>query len=240
MDSQTQTKIVEAFGLAIILTGISYIVGVAFNWVTEINWLEMFAVFTSYACTWLCTRQSRWNYPIGVITTAAYSVLFYQMGAPALALFNLYLVFSLIYGWFRWGSDSVTRPVTRIAPMWLLGYISIGVAIAAGFVGINWWWDPASVASLNRIDILLAAASGVAQLMLDNKKIENWIVWATINIISIPYFISIGLPLVAFQYVFFLINTGIAFRAWKGTMVSPVLTDEQMWDQFNTNDRIRL
>lgn len=214
----TRKLLLEASLIAIGLTAFSYIVGIAAGWIVALNWLEIFAVFTSYACTWLCTRQSRWNYPIGIVSTAAYSVLFWQWGAPALAAFNLYLVFSLIYGWFRWGDDTRTRPVTTIEPTWWLGYAAVGTAIAMAFIGVNWYWDPASVANLNQIDILLAAASGVAQLMLDNKKLENWSVWAAINVVSIPYFISIGLPLVAFQYVFFLANTFIARRAWKTTM----------------------
>lgn len=234
-------KTAESFGLAAILTILSYTVGHYAGWITELNLLEVFAVFTSYSCTWLCTRQSRWNYPIGVMTTAAYSLLFYQWELPALALFNLYLVGSLIYGWFRWGADGNTRPVTTITWPWLMGYISIGLIIAGAFVGVNYWWDPASVAELKQIDIMLAAASGVAQLMLDNKKLENWTLWALINIVSIPYFLATGLTLVAFQYVFFLINTFIARRAWRATMPTPrVLTSEELRDKFYQHDYLRL
>ena len=60
------------------LTGLSYIVGLAAGWITELNWLELFAVFTSYACTYLCVKERRINYPVGAISTAAYAVLFLQ------------------------------------------------------------------------------------------------------------------------------------------------------------------
>lgn len=226
-DLSTTNKITQSLLIATLLTAGTFMIGWGVGWIEELNPLEVFAVFTSYSCTWLCSLQSRWNYPMGVITTASYSLLFWQWEAPALAVFNLYLVFSLIYGWFRWGADGSTRPVTSITPVWLLGYIGIGLAIATAFVGVNWWWDPESIWTLNRIDIALAAASGVAQLMLDNKKIENWSVWAAINVISIPYFISIGLYLVAFQYVFFLMNTFIARKMWRETM-SSTLTDRRI------------
>lgn len=211
--------IFESIHLAIFLTGLSYIVGLQAGWVTELNWLEIFAVFTSYSCTWLCTRQSRWNYPIGVVTTAAYSVLFWQWGALALAVFNLYLVFSLVYGWFYWRADENTRPVTNVEPVWYLGYGAIGVAVLMLFLGANALFNPTGIAELSRIDVGLAVFSGIAQMMLDRKKLQNWIVWAGINIVSIPYFIQIGLPLVAFQYVFFLINTGIGYYQWRKSMV---------------------
>lgn len=213
--------IVESVVLAVTLTALSYAVGMYAGWITELNWLEVFAVATSYSCTWLCTRQSRWNYPIGVITTAAYSLLFYQWGMVALAIFNLYLVFSLIYGWFRWGSDDNTRPVTRIPVKWYAGYGAVGLGILALFLSANWLFNPTGVAELNPIDVGLAVASGVAQLMLDNKKLETWTVWASINIVSIPFFLTSGLTLVAFQYVFFLINTVIGHMQWRRSMLVP-------------------
>jgi nicotinamide mononucleotide transporter len=214
----TQRKILESLGIALVLTTLSYVVGVQLEWITEVNWLEVFAVFTSYSCTWLCTRQSRWNYPIGVVTTASYSLLFWQWGMPALATFNLYLVFSLIYGWFRWGADGNTRLVTTIQPVWLIGYAGLGLGILALFLAANLAFNPDGLVGLNPIDVALAVASGVAQFMLDNKKLENWTLWALINVVSIPYFISTGLYFVAFQYVWFLLNTAIAHRSWKHTM----------------------
>jgi nicotinamide mononucleotide transporter len=158
--------ILESIVLAVILTALSYGVGLWMGWIVAINWLEVFAVFTSYSCIWLCTHQSRWNYPIGIITTATYSVLFYQWGMLALAVFNLYLVFSLIYGWFRWGSDDNTRPVTRIPLNWYAGYGAIGLVILGLFLLANMLFNPAGLAGLNPIDVGLAVASGVAQLIL--------------------------------------------------------------------------
>jgi len=216
----TTKYILESIALAIVLTALSYGVGIWMGWIVDLNWLEVFAVATSYSCTWLCTRQSRWNYPIGIVTTAAYSVLFYQWGMIALAIFNLYLVFSLIYGWFRWGSDDNTRPVTRIAPKWYAGYGAIGLVILGLFLLANLLFNPAGLTALNPIDVGLAVASGVAQLMLDNKKLETWSLWAVIDIVSIPFFIHSGLTLVAFQYIFFLGNTVIGHIQWKKTMVA--------------------
>jgi nicotinamide mononucleotide transporter len=215
----TTRYIIESIVLAVMLTALNYGVGLWMGWIVALNWLEVFAVFTSYSCTWLCTRQSRWNYPIGIITTAAYSVLFYQWGMLALAVFNLYLVFSLIYGWFRWGPDNDTRPVTNIELKWYVGYGAVGLVILGLFLLANMMFNPTGIAGLNPIDVGLAVASGVAQLMLDNKKLPTWVVWAGVNIVSIPFFLMSGLTLVAFQYIFFLMNTAIGYIQWKKTMV---------------------
>lgn len=198
----------------IMLTSISYAVGLYLGWIATVSLLEVFAVFTSYVCTLLCVYQSRWNYPIGIASTAAYSMLFFTWGMPALGIFNLYLVGSLIYGWFRWGSDSNTRPVTKLFGNWLLGYGAFGIALILGYILVLSIFGGA----ITFIDISLAVFSGIAQLMLDNKKLETWIVWAGVDIVSIPYFLTQGLFLVAFQYVFFLANTVYGYIEWKKTM----------------------
>ena len=214
----TMKYIIESIVLAIALTALSYGVGLYMGWIDALNWLEVFTVFISYSGTWLCTRQTRWNYPINVVATAASSVLYWQSSMIALAIFNLYLVFSLVYGWFRWGDDKLTRPVSCIPVKWYARYGAVGIVILGLFLLANLIFNPTGLTALNPIDIGLAVASGVAQLMLDNKKLENWILWACINVVSIPFYLHQGLTLLAFQYVFFLGNTVIAYFEWKKTM----------------------
>ena len=126
-----------ALGLAVVLTGTSYVLAFALGWITEVNLLEAFAVATSYACTYLCVRQRRVNYPIGALSTAAYCLLFWQQGLLASAALNAYLTPMLVYGWFRWRSDAETRPVTRLALRWVaigserLGSGDVGFAARA-------------------------------------------------------------------------------------------------------------
>lgn len=217
-DQTLETKLVVATFLGTVLTLVSYFAGIYYEWISEVNWLEVAAVWTSYVCTILCTAQSRWNYPIGVVTTALYSFLFWQWNAPALALFNLYLVFSLAYGWFRWKDDANTRPVTRINGVWWFGYAALGV----GVLGLLLFILEVLGASMTTIDITLAVLSGVAQFMLDNKKLENWWVWAVVNVLSIWYFMTAEAPLflAAFQYLFFLGNTVWGYVEWKKTMIA--------------------
>lgn len=202
--------------IAVVLTGLSYLVADWMGWadLAAINLLEAFAVFTSYVCTWLCVHQTRWNYPIGVVTTLAYSILYWQFGLFSLAIFNMYLVFSLAYGWWRWGNDEDTRLVTRV-PLknyWLYGVLAIGI------YGLLYLINTLMGNSMGLIDVLLAIGSGVAQFLLDNKKLENWILWILVNIVSIWLFFTTGLFIVAFQYVFFLLNAFYGYYEWNKTI----------------------
>lgn len=207
-----QTRnVMESIVIGTVLTGLSYLVGLWAGWIQELNGLEVFAVFTSYMATYLCVAERRINYPLGAISSAAYAYLFIQNGLFASAILNAYLVPTLVYGWFRWRRDANTRPVTRVSlkmiPVYLgiagLGYAGAAL-ISQQFGGAMAWTDS-----------VILAATILAQFLLDNKKLENWIVWAVVNVFAIYTYATIGLPLVAFQYVLFLGNTIYGFYMWN-------------------------
>jgi hypothetical protein len=62
--------ILVSIGIAFVLTAVSYILGL------HLNWIEVIAVFTSYMATWLCVVERRFNYPMGIISSAFYAWLF--------------------------------------------------------------------------------------------------------------------------------------------------------------------
>lgn len=212
---------IKALILGVILTQISFVVATNLGWNYEFNWLEYIAVASSYACTLLCVWQSRWNYPIGVFTTFLYSILLWQWGMPALAIFNLYLVFSLAYGYWRWGPDGKSLPVTDLKfDGWLLGYVGLGVCIYFMLIGADWFilQKELQAAPMLATDIIAAVLSGIAQFLLDNKKRQTWMVWAVVNVFSIYLFVAQGLYLVMFQYIFFLGNTIYGWISWTRSM----------------------
>lgn len=192
------------------LTVLSYVVGIQADWIDKVDLLEAFAVFTSYVCTYLCVMERRINYPIGAISTVAYCVLFYRFDLNASAAINAFLSVYLLYGWLRWKSDDDTRPITRMnGPGWLLhiGPAMIGYAIVVflteKFGGALAWTDS-----------VIFAGTILAQLMLDNKKLENWLVWIGVNCFAIYTYFNADLFLVGFQYIFFLANAFFAFGVW--------------------------
>lgn len=205
---------VQAALIAIVLTSLSFGVGIGFGWITTINWLEVFAVLTSYACTYLCVKERRWNYPIGAVSTASLAILYFQSNLIASAFLNLWLVFQLLYGWFRWRADAITRPVTRVQAKWIPVYILASLA----FFGVAYLIVTALGGAMAPLDVGILLLTILAQFLLDNKKIETWFVWGGVNILAIYVYFSAGLFLVGFQYIFFLANTIYGAYCWKKSM----------------------
>jgi len=206
---------IVGFIIATIATGASYAAAFNFGWITEADWLEAASVFASYICTYLCVVESRWNYPVGFVATALLCTFFWQGQLYSSAALNFYLPIALLYGWWRWGPDRQTRPVT-----WL-GKDKLWFAYAAWSIGVwlilyqisNYFNAPQALA-----DSAILGLSVMAQLLLDNKRIETWAFWAAGNIIAIPHYWTSGYKILALQFVFFLANTCYGYYMWQKSM----------------------
>ena len=202
--------VLDSLWIATALTGGSYVLAAALGWISAVNPLEAFAVFTSYACTWLCIRQRRFNYPIGALSTAAYCVLFWQQGLVASAALNGYLTPSLLYGWIRWRADADTRPVSHVEKRWVPVYLVVTASAYVGAVAVA----GALGGSFAAADSVILVGSILAQFLLDNKKVETWVVWFAVDVVAIWLYLTSGLAIAGLQYVLFLVTAVMGLREW--------------------------
>lgn len=206
--------VADSLWIAAVLTSVSYVVAVMLGWVATVDPLEAFAVLTSYSCTWLCIRQRRFNYPIGAMSTAAYCALFWQQGLVASAALNAYLTPSLLYGWIRWHADARTRPVGRVERRWLPLYLGVTAAFYVGAVATA----GALGGTFAAADSVILVGSILAQFLLDNKKLETWVVWFVVDLVAIWLYLTSGLALAGLQFLLFLASAVLGFWQWRSAL----------------------
>lgn len=200
----------ESVAVAIVLTAVSYLVGVYFDWMDDVPWLEVASVFTSYSCTYLCVKESRLNFPIGILSVVLLSIVFYNAQLYSSMILSLYLVPMLLVGWWQWhpnGQLTVTR-VTKRNMFSIVAWSSLTYAI------VKWATDYAG-GILTQFDSAILVLSIVAQCLLIRKYIETWMVWAVVNVLAIYTYFQAETYMVALQYVFFLGNTVYGFMTWR-------------------------
>lgn len=225
-----KNSIVQSIAISVALTGLSYVIGFAAGWESHLNWLEVFSVFTSYASTYLCVVQKRFNYVFGAVSSLAYSLLFFQSHLIASGALNFYLAFYLIYGWIRWRKDSNTRPVTRVSlKMWP---VYLGIAGLAGLVG---YYVVTGLGGKSAVfDTSIMIMTILAQILLDNKKLENWAVWFVMDVIATYVYFKTGLMLVGVQYILFTLNTVFGavmwYRSTKAVAPQPAAEPAGKWE----------
>ena len=216
----------EAILLSGLLTSASYAIGLYAGWITEVSFLEAFSIFTSYWCTYLCVMQSRWNYPIGAISVVALCLLFFRSNLLSSMALQIYLFPVLLYGWFRWREDDITRPVTFVKLEWYPAYIGL-----TAIVGLTCMWANVKLGGSNSFwDTSILVLSILAQFLLDNKKLESWVIWLVVDIISVWLYWNQDLKILAIQMGIFGLNAIWGFYMWWKTYKSP---DYLNWvDQF--------
>jgi nicotinamide mononucleotide transporter len=129
----------------------------------------------------LVIRQSLWCWPVGLVSAAAYVVVFLQArlyGQMALQAVYIALMF---YGWHEWrkgGGGGETLAVSRTPGRWRAGLALAGAAftIGLGFLlehraDARPFWDAGTT-----------AFSLVAQFMTTRKWIESWLVWISVDV----------------------------------------------------------
>ncbi len=162
-------------------------------------------------------RESVWAWPAGLINVALFIVLFWQWGLFAETGLQVVFVVLQIYGWWQWlrgGEQHQGVTITRTSPrLWfVLGGLALIGIVPLGLILTHWttstvpWWDT-----------IPTVLSLVAQWMISHKKLENWLVWMVVDLISIPLFAYKGLYLTAGLYGVFLILCCFGLRAWLKT-----------------------
>lgn len=162
-------------------------------------------------------RESVWAWPAGLINVLLFIVLFYHWGLFAETGLQVVFVGLQIYGWWQWlrgGEQHQGVVITRTsARTWLvLGALAVIAIVPIGLLlehqttsTVPWW------------DTIPTVLSLVAQWMISHKKLENWLVWIVVDLISIPLFAYKGLYLTAALYSVFLVLCCFGLHAWLTT-----------------------
>ena len=175
---------------------------------------EAFGFATGAICVWLVTRGNLWNWPVGLANNIVFAILFWK--ARLFADFGLQGVyFALgIWGWWQWlhgGTNRAPLPVTRTRKN---EWLAIAVFLTAGTWGLR-----ELLLAVNGAapfwDAITTTLCLAAQYLLCRKRIENWLLWITADLIYVPLYLSRGLPLTAILYAGFIGLCIVGLKRWK-------------------------
>jgi len=190
---------------------------------TEYAWLgdygpsgqaEVGAVVLYAWSVWLAVKNSVWNWVVSVVATALYLCVFLDLRFYADAgLQVVYIVFAVVglIAWMRRETEPQAEEAERASAGELIAVVAavfIGAVIVREYLieinGAAPFWDAT-----------LTASSLGALYLLIRKRIENWLVWAVVDIAYIGVFISRDLYLSAVLYVVLLAMVLRAFSEWQ-------------------------
>lgn len=175
------------------------------------NWLDLVSSALGLTCVFLAGRNSKYNFWVGYLYTAALFLLFWQKSLYASLLLQPVSLAINIMGHYRWThpsegersvSDESALKVSMLSWKERILYI-IGILVVAFFWGFTLDrllpQDPHPYLD-SCVTVLILAA----QLLSALKKWDCWIAWLMVNITQLILHLSVGnvfMPIVCAIYL---------------------------------------
>lgn len=177
-------------------------------------WLEWAAAGFGVVNIALLIFRSHWNYLFGLVMVALYFFVFWEQALFAEAVLQVFFFAAQGWGWWLWlrvGGDDNKVEVRWLD--WRSRWVWL-VAMAAISVNLAWLMEKYTTASAPWIDTPIAVFSVGAQILLAFRRIENWVLWVVIDIVSIWLYIMRDLEPTAGLYGGFLVMSLFGLKEW--------------------------
>lgn len=180
------------------------------------TWLEAASFVTGAICVWLTVKESIWNFPIGLLNVATFSVVFFNSRLFADAgLQVVYFILGVI-GWRLWLRGGEDRTQLRISRAPALELLLVSTFVVGATIGL-WQLLHLAGGSASFWDALTTSLSLASQWLLNRKRLESWAGWLLVDAIYVPLYLYKELYLTAILYALFFAMAVMGWRAWQRT-----------------------
>jgi nicotinamide mononucleotide transporter len=183
---------------------------------SPVTGLELLAFALSLAMVWGNLRVRVWAWPLAMLASAAYGVLFASARLYGEASLQVFFIAVSAWGWWQWlrgqGDDGSSLRVRRLPPRhrWRA---TAATLLAWPVLGLLLWRVTDS--DVPFADAWPTVASVTGQILLGRKYLENWLVWLVVNLFSMGLFAYKGLWLTVLLYGLFAVLSVVGWRAWR-------------------------
>ena len=182
------------------------------------SWGDIAGFVTGIVNVWLAARAHVWNFHLGIVNAAILGLVFLQQRLFADASLQVVFIVLNVRGLLQWRAGHTVRESDPVFRLPHGEHVMLVLAAAALFFPL-WWVLGLLKGSAPPIDAAITSLSIIAQWLLNRRVLENWAWWIVIDLISIPLYVSRGLPLIAALYVVFLVLCVQGFLRWRRHVV---------------------
>ena len=190
----------------------------------EINfsWIEWVGFVTALIYLYFSVNQKIWLWPMGILTSAFYMVVFFDARLYADMGLQLYYFVVSIVGWVMWKSRQKQehKQKTSIVKIDNRDFLSLAIAFVALYFLLSYMLLKLpeqlglAASDLPYWDAFTTAASFVATWMLAKKMIDQWIVWIIVDFVAMGMYIYKGLYITAFLFFVYTVIAIWGYVSW--------------------------
>lgn len=179
-----------------------------------VNPVELAANAFNAASIFLAGRNSLHMWWTTLVGCVLFAFVFYEAKLYADVTLQMFFIGTAGLGWWRWvrGEGGHELPVRHSSRPLVVGSTIAGAVVTVGY---GWILHRFTDAYAPFLDSLVLAFSVIAQLLLMDRRVENWWCWLLVNTIAVPLYASRGLYVTAALYFAFWINAIVALQRWR-------------------------
>ena len=213
--------------------------------------LELIAAILGVTSVFFAKKENILVFPTGIISTGLYVYLLSQWSLYGDLIINIYYTLMSIYGWYMWSKiiDNKDKhiPVTKsglkdkFKAFIIFAFTSVFVIAVYRFYNvmpndlnftesIQFAFEKISSGNLQEfrkatpyLDTFTTGAAFAAMWLMANKKLENWIFWIAVNIVSVPLYFVKGYGFTGIQYTIFLVLAIYGYKEWSAKFKKDLL-----------------
>lgn len=185
------------------------------------NWVELTAAALGIIAIFLQIRIHSFYWIVSILNVTMYIWVYASQRLYALMFLMVYYICMSMYGWYKWrfGDRRGTKlHQLKISYINLRTLIFTVLAVFVLFMMIALVLYKFTDSQLPILDGLVTALSFSATWMLARKKIENWVIWLIVDLISCYlYFMQNMYPTLAL-YVILSVMAVVGYFSWRNKL----------------------
>lgn len=190
-------------------------------WISE-NWLELSAASLGLIAIFLQIKQNAWYWGVSIIMVSMYIFVYISVRLYADMSLQIYYLIVGIYGWWAWlfgKKIKNNRSSLIVSKTHKTQWIWISIFIVFSFFFIAYILIHFTNSDLPYWDAFTTALSFAATWMLARKKLENWLIWIIVDIISSVIYFHKGLYPTMILFIILSILAFVGYAKWRKDII---------------------
>ncbi|WP_281213461.1 nicotinamide riboside transporter PnuC [Shewanella insulae] len=190
----------------------------AFEQANAMTVWEAVAVLLALAYLALAMRGNIWCWAAAFVSTAIYTLLFWEVSLLMESVLNVYYMVMAGYGFWLWryggGEDQGVEVVS-----WSLGrhlYLIVATTVVSLVVGHL--MASHTQASYPYLDAATSCFAVMTTYLVARKVLENWLYWVVIDFVSIYLYLNKGLMLTSMLFILYVGMAIGGYFLWRTSM----------------------
>jgi nicotinamide mononucleotide transporter len=178
--------------------------------------IEICAIIASVSGVLLSMAKKSLAWLCNIVASGLYGFVFYQNGLYSDMELQGFFILMAAYGWWTWSRSELDWKPERASKAQISGGLLVALLFGAGSGFLHQQYFTS--VSFPYLDATLTGLSILGTWLATRRKIENWIIWVSVDIVYVGMYLSKGLWETAVLYGVFIVLALKGYTDWLKTL----------------------